>query len=594
MNAQGPPSSPDSIDPKQLRSRRWPIVVVLVAVLAIAAVTLLVAGARMSRASREREARAWSTLQRCLVGPDALGARESPSLRLRRIQLTAVGIAWRAKGQDAWPGWCSPRAHALHEALREAGHAQNGAEDLAFWSEHLGKQLHDHPYPESDIGPLADALWAAARAQGLPASDADDVPGTPAAAQPLTADALQPVPSLSPSAFPLDLVHDERVPTESVRLLVDGAQAPRAPYLCTAMAGADVLACATLPPSIKDGQVRLLGAADEGASPLLFTVPSGEAGIYRSSDGTLLDEAMSYGGFVRADGFAADLAWDRARKQFRLRRARPGQPPRDTGFTLDGVENDAQVAMLWDAVVWAANGSVSVRHVLDGDAPTGAAAVVASVPDGGISSRTPLRACRTKQALALFVHGAYTDTVTIDTGERWSTPATYEAVSGRAEAITCRGSDAALTALRAVKEAGWVEGRVTRVHCSPGACESRTTELAKVFPDAKETMPVRLAAADVDGELLLVWQAGSVGGLRMRYAPQDHIEEATDTVIYDDLMQNGALAPASTLLGWDLFSRGTFAILVLSTTSGVHAVRIDGSSKVTPLRVEWGAVAQGG
>jgi hypothetical protein len=251
------------------------------------------------------------------------------------------------------------------------------------------------------------------------------------------------------------------------------------------------------------------------------------------------------------------------------------------------VQDDSQVAMLWDAVVWAANGSVSVRHVLDGDAPMGAAAVVAPVPEGGIASRTPLRACRTKQALALYVHGVESDTVTIDTGERWSTPASVDAVQGRAEHLTCRGSEVTLTALRALKEAGWVEGSVTQVRCSPGACASRTTELSKVFPDVKETMPTHLAAADVGGKLLLVWHAGAVGGLRMRLAPQEHIEEPTDAVIYDDLTANGETSPSSTLLGWELLARGEYALVVIATTSGVHVLRIDGAGKVTPLKVTW-------
>jgi hypothetical protein len=562
-------------------------VVVLVAVAALAAGAFVLVSGRMARAGREREARAWANLQRCLVGAEPLAPGEMPSARLRRIQLTAVGIPWRAKGQEAWPGWCSSRAHALHEALREAGHAQEGKKDLAFWSEHLGKELRDHPFPESSIGALADKLWNAARALDLPPSDADEVPAVPAMATPFTADALKAFPALADAAFPLDLMHDERVHAETMRLLVAGEKAAKAPYLCTARPGADVFACAGLPQSLEHAQVRMLGAAEEGAGPLLFAVPSGESGIFRATDGSLLDEAASYGGFVRADGFAAELAWDKAHMQFRLRRALPGQPPRDTGFKLDGVQDDAQVAMLWDAVVWAANGSVSVRHVLDGDAPMGAAAVVAQVPEGGISSRTPLRACKTPQALALYVHGLESDTITIDTGERWSTPATVEAVSGRAENFTCRGSEATLTALRALREAGWVEGRVTQVQCSPGTCTSRTTELAKVFPDAKETMPVRLAAADVDGKLLLVWQAGAVGGLRMRLAPQERIEEPADVVIYDDLTQDGAAAATSTLLDWEFFARGSYALVVVATTSGVHVLRIDGSGKVTPLRVAW-------
>jgi hypothetical protein len=582
-----PPSSGATLE--QIRPRRWPVLVGVLVVLAAGVVGVTVLFGRMARASREREGRAWATLQRCLVGAEPLANGEAPSSRLRRIQLTAVGIPWRAKGQDAWPGWCSSRAHALHEALREAGHEQAGAKDLGYWAEHLGKELHDHPYPETDIGVVVDFLWAAARAQALPPAEADEVPATPAAAQALTVDALRAIPPLSAAAFPLGLVSDDRVPTEPMRLLVVGEQAAKAPYLCAAREKSDVLACATLPPALEHVEARQLGAAEDGAAPLLFAAPAGESGIYRSSDGSLFDEVASYGGFVRADGFAADLSWDRAHEQFRLRRGRPGQPLRDARFKLDGVQDDAQVALLWDAMVWAANGSVSVRHLLDGDAPMGAPAVVASVAEGGLAPGTPLRACRTPQALTLLVRGEDRDTVTIDTGERWSTPITYDAIVGRAETLTCHGTSATFTALRAIKESGWVEGSVTQARCSPGACAAQTTELAKVFPDAKETMPVRIAAADLEGKLLLVWQAGTVGGLRMRLAPQERIEEPADVVIYDDVMEGGAVVPTSNLLQWALFARGTYAVALLSTTAGVYALRIDGAGKVTPLKAEWSA-----
>jgi hypothetical protein len=582
---EDPPSSRDVM--AQIRPRRWPVVVGLIGFAVVAVVAAVVMIGRVSRASREREARAWATLQRCLLGTEPLTNAETPSDRLRRIQLTAVGVNWRAKGQDAWPGWCSSRAHALHEALREAGHEQAGTKDLGYWSEHLGKELHDHPYPESDIGGMADSLWAVARAQDLPSLDAEDVPTTPAAAQPLTVDALRALSPLSVAAFPLDRVHEERVPTESMRLLVAPDPATKASFLCTAHANADVLACATLPSSLGHVDARMLGAAEDGAAPLLFAAPSGESGIYRSADGTLLDEAASYGGFVRADGFATEMGWDRAHDQFRLRRGRPGQPPRDALFRLDNVVDDSQVALLWDAVIWAANGAVSMRHVLDGDAPMGTTAMLARVVDGGITSHGALRACKTLQALALLVRGVEEDTVTIDTGDQWSTPITYPAVAGRIETLTCRGTEVTLTAIRALMEAGWVEGSVTQARCSPGACASRTTELSKVFPDVKETMPVRIAAADLDGKLLLVWQAGTVGGLRMRLAPQEHIEEPADTVVYDDEIDQGTVAGASTLLGWTLFARGTYAVLLLSTTAGVHAVRIDASGRKTSLRVEW-------
>jgi hypothetical protein len=164
---------------------------------------------------------------------------------------------------------------------------------------------------------------------------------------------------------------------------------------------------------------------------------------------------------------------------------------------------------------------------------------------------------------------------------------TFDAFRGRAETFTCRGTEATFTAIRALKEAGWVEGHVTQAHCAPGECVTKTTELAKVFPDVKETMPTRIAAGDLDGKMLLVWQAGAVGGLRMRLASQDRIEEPGDVVLYDDLVQEGVVQGTSTLLGWELFARGSYALLLLSTTAGVHAVRLDATGKAAPLRVEW-------
>ncbi|HZU82765.1 MAG TPA: hypothetical protein VE987_07610, partial [Polyangiaceae bacterium] len=178
-------------------------------------------------------------------------------------------------------------------------------------------------------------------------------------------------------------------------------------------------------------------------------------------------------------------------------------------------------------------------------------------------------------------------TATLDTGDRWSAAATFDMPEGRVEALTCGDDAATLTTVDAVGERGWVEGHVTQARCAPGACTTRTTELAKVFPDVKETMPVRLAASELGGKLLLAWQAGAVGGLRMRLAPQEQIEQPADVVLYDDLVQSGAIGDASTLLGWTMFTRHAYAVLVVATSAGVHLVRVDGTGAATPLAVDW-------
>jgi len=43
--------------------------------------------------------------------------------------------------------------------------------------------------------------------------------------------------------------------------------------------------------------------------------------------------------------------------------------------------------------------------------------------------------------------------------------------------------------------------------------------------------------------------------------------------------------PVSTILGFRLYSREHFAVLLLSTLAGVHAFRIDPDGKFTPWNV---------
>lgn len=50
-------------------------------------------------------------------------------------------------------------------------------------------------------------------------------------------------------------------------------------------------------------------------------------------------------------------------------------------------------------------------------------------------------------------------------------------------------------------------------------------------------------------------------------------------------MAEGKNAGASTVLGFRLYSRETFAVLLLSTMAGAHAFRIDREGVVKPLSV---------
>jgi hypothetical protein len=57
-------------------------------------------------------------------------------------------------------------------------------------------------------------------------------------------------------------------------------------------------------------------------------------------------------------------------------------------------------------------------------------------------------------------------------------------------------------------------------------------------------------------------------------------------VLFDDHVLEQRNADASTLLGFRLYSREGFAVLLLSSMAGLHAFRIDPSGTVAPFEVK--------
>jgi hypothetical protein len=97
-----------------------------------------------------------------------------------------------------------------------------------------------------------------------------------------------------------------------------------------------------------------------------------------------------------------------------------------------------------------------------------------------------------------------------------------------------------------------------------------------------------VTAVDLAGKLLVVWLAGERGGLRMRIAPPDTFSRADDVLVLDDHVLGGKDVRESTILGFRLYSRERFAVLLLSTLAGVHAFRIDPDGTLKPWKVKLG------
>jgi hypothetical protein len=125
--------------------------------------------------------------------------------------------------------------------------------------------------------------------------------------------------------------------------------------------------------------------------------------------------------------------------------------------------------------------------------------------------------------------------------------------------------------------------------CTSAGCthaELKVEALDKGSSDLRPQDPEDVTAVDLAGKLLVVWIAGERGGLRMRLAPPDTFSRADDVLVLDDHVLGGKNARESTILGFRLYSRERFAVLLLSTLSGVHAFRIDPDGSLKPWKVK--------
>lgn len=92
-----------------------------------------------------------------------------------------------------------------------------------------------------------------------------------------------------------------------------------------------------------------------------------------------------------------------------------------------------------------------------------------------------------------------------------------------------------------------------------------------------------VVAVDVDGKLLVVWNAGYIGGIRMRIAAPAQIKEAEDIVLVDARDPKNAMK-LTVITEMKLIPTGNSAVLFLGGTMGARAIRIDSSGASTPIQ----------
>ncbi|MEJ7735674.1 MAG: hypothetical protein WKG00_41610 [Polyangiaceae bacterium] len=206
--------------------------------------------------------------------------------------------------------------------------------------------------------------------------------------------------------------------------------------------------------------------------------------------------------------------------------------------------------------------------------------------EGGADEAPHITGCRSGDELAVRVKGWRNDFLSFRTGGRWSQPVSPNLTGGT---LSCRKGEAIITRVEpAAASAAW-KSTVTQVRCTAAGCTHEGAMFEQILHTMFQFAPRdgQLDAVELDGKLLVVWAAGERGGVRMRFASADRIASAPDTVLYDDLTKDGKVDKLSTLFGLRLLARDGFAILLLSTVSGVHALRIGTDGKVGLASIEW-------
>jgi hypothetical protein len=561
---------------------------------AIGAVALGAAiyGIARTVAARDRAAReaAYGALGSCLLGSDPLKDGETPSARVAGIKLAVVGVPLekRAKaGEVPWPASCGAQAHALAE------HAE--ATPLGAAAEALATALRADAAAMADLRAPIDRVWAEAGAAKLMAAASPGAPVAPRPAAPLfTAEELRALPPFLSGAFSLLDVREQPAATSELHFLVDRKDGAEGPVICAVTAGDGAARCAKLPESVAalSPGVRLLGTNDASARPFYFAGDRGQLGIFPPDGRHPIAAAATYGASAHADGSIGLLIRKEGGKELHFLH-QPAVGPAVDQVVLQPTEIDTptQAGVFWDWIAYRtlpklfALSRFVVRKVNGPD--VGPALEVGVIEEIAPMlreerDRDQVSACQSDAAMAVRVRGQRGDVLFFHAGGVWSAGVK---AGTRGGALTCRGQAAVTTLVEHNADRGRDYPTLTQSRCTTARCATTEVEVRQMLAglDIAPLDPGASLAADVGGELLFLWNAGPAGGLRMRLAPADRILQAED-VIVADTREEKAGTSVSFISGMRVLHANDFAVILLATTSGVKALRVDlRTRKPTPL-----------
>ncbi len=544
--------------------------------------------------SRDLAARdtAWSSLNACLLG-DPLKEGETPVSRIANVQLGILGVPLEKRvkqpNEPAWPAACAPYAFALQEHV--------GSTPLGDAAKALAAALKNDPAATADLRAQVEPVFREAAALKLEAKAAPDAVPAPKPAAPLFSnDAFRKLPKFLSGSFSLASVREAPSSGQKVHFLIDQHDMPEGPMLCTATATDPSVRCLKVPAAVAtlSPGLRLVGTTDEGARPFYFAGDRGQLGIFPPEGRAAIDAGVTLGASARADGSIALLLRRDTGKDVRLV-VHPAQGATIERALLQPTELDpaGQVGLSWDWIMYkgaAKAGTPSHLFTRKIEGAPGSASPAIDVgeidepaPADKADKDPPIVACRTDEALSVRVRGARVDTMALFAGGRWAAPVK---LSTRGGALTCRGIEAVTTSIEHATEGEKDYATVNQSRCNSSGCTPVLVPLKQMLAGVGEIVPTDasgIVAADVGGKLAIVWNGGPLGGLRMRFGAPDRVKDSVETIVADG-REGGGEAKLSAFVGLKVMSGNGFAILLVNTTAGVKAFRLDGEGHVVALQ----------
>lgn len=534
--------------------------------------------------SAEAAAAELGALQSCLLG-DPLAANEKPSTRLRYVQLAALSLPSdkRAKaGESPWPSNCSVYALSLSERFGGASSAGLGTNFMT-----LGKTIKEDAWG-TKLPELVDSVLAEVAAKGVKPMAVTNVPVAPKALVPVFDTAkFAALPKALGGRFSLSAVKPGASSKGVLRFVLD-AKDQDGTLLCTASGGSSPgVKCVPVPAPVAAlaPGVGLGGTAETGMLPVLSAGLGDNAGVFMGEN--KVASGLLLGAHVRSGGTAAVLV--RSGKDAKLVVVPATGAPQDRGVVDPAITSTAHVGLGHDQVVWFAGKPGPMHLHARKLGPTGFAAAAVDIgeapatpntetPDSGIDF------CNSGEATIVRGRAGQTDVIATLAGGRWSVPMKGGPAGG---SLTCRSLEAVTTHVEhsITDDKNWAT--ITYTKCNAGGCSATKVPLKELLAGMPEIVPVdtkAVVAADIGGKLAVVWNAPRPGGLRLKFGAPDQLKTAPDVVIYDGVEEGGA-ATLTSFVEMKLLPFDEDALLLLSTTTGVRAMRIDKAGVVTSMNM---------